>query len=186
MLYAIVKTVAEKGYGAATVADVCEAAGVSRRTFYEQFASKEECFLAAYDTGVEVLLGRLAAEQEKVPEGTDWREVSRLGLSAYLNLLADEPDFAWALHIEILAAGPAALERRAAIFGLFAERTTRIYELARSQDPNLPELSHDFFRAHTGGLDEMVREHLRSEGAESLPKLLDHMVGVTVEMFARD
>src|SRR5215218_6805837 len=56
MLDAMAQVVAEKGYGAATVADVIERAGVSRKTFYEHFRDKEACFLAAFDTGVEILL----------------------------------------------------------------------------------------------------------------------------------
>src|SRR3954454_2857364 len=59
MLDAMAQAVAEKGYAATTVADVIAGAGVSRKTFYEQFRDKEDCFLAAYDTGVELLLGAL-------------------------------------------------------------------------------------------------------------------------------
>lgn len=184
MLYAIMKSVAEKGYGATTVADVCELAGVSRRTFYEQFESKEECFLAAYDTGVEILLGRMAEATEALGE-SDWRAVTRSDLETYLKLLADEPEFAWSLHIEVLAAGPAALERRAAIFGIFTERTRRLYEVARREDPDLPELPDEVFRIHTGGMDELVRDHLRSRGAATLPELTDPAVAATVALFER-
>ena len=56
---AMAQIVAEKGYPATTVADVVERAGVSRRTFYEQFADKEACFLAAYDAGLEAVLCRV-------------------------------------------------------------------------------------------------------------------------------
>ena len=63
------QVVAEKGYPATTVADVVERAGVSRRTFYEQFQDKEACFLAAYDVGLAVVLGRIQAAVEGIPEG---------------------------------------------------------------------------------------------------------------------
>ena len=52
LIDAMAQVVAERGYPATTVADVVERAGVSRRTFYEQFADKEACFLAAYDVGL--------------------------------------------------------------------------------------------------------------------------------------
>src|SRR4051794_5075686 len=61
MLDAIAQVVAEKGYGAVTVADVVERAGVSRKTFYEHFRDKESCFLAAYDAGVDVLIATMRA-----------------------------------------------------------------------------------------------------------------------------
>jgi AcrR family transcriptional regulator len=49
MLDAMARAVATKGYARVSVADVVQLAGVSRRTFYEQFRDKEDCFLVAYD-----------------------------------------------------------------------------------------------------------------------------------------
>src|SRR5262245_41468079 len=54
MIEAITEAVGKRGYADASVADVIELAGVSRRTFYEHFRDKEDCFLTAY----EVLSGR--------------------------------------------------------------------------------------------------------------------------------
>src|SRR3954454_22306613 len=104
---AMAQVVAEKGYAAATVADVVERAGVSRRTFYEQFEDKEACFLAAYDVGLTVVLNRISAAVEM---SAGWRGRARAGVEAFLALLAAEPAFARALQLEILTAGPAALE----------------------------------------------------------------------------
>src|SRR4051812_24329832 len=89
MLDAIAETVALRGYGATTVADVVERAGVSRKTFYEHFRDKEECFLVAYDTGVEVLMATMRAGEP---------------IRAYLETLAAEPAFARTFLIEIGAA----------------------------------------------------------------------------------
>ena len=50
-----IAVVAERGFNAATITQICAAAGVSRRTFYAYFSSKEECFFAAYDTIAEHL-----------------------------------------------------------------------------------------------------------------------------------
>src|SRR5438105_1831196 len=68
LIDAMAQVVAERGYPATTVADVVERAGVSRRTFYEQFADKEACFLAAYDVGLTAVLGRIKEAVEGVPE----------------------------------------------------------------------------------------------------------------------
>src|SRR2546423_602659 len=87
MIEAMAETVAEKGYAATTVADVVARAGVSRRTFYEHFADREECFLGAYDTAVQLMLDHLLAEAA-AGEGLDWRERTRRGLRAYLEILA--------------------------------------------------------------------------------------------------
>lgn len=110
MLDAIAEVVAAKGYGAATVADVVERAGVSRKTFYEHFRDKEECLLAAYDTGFEILVASMRAA------GPDLRARIR----AYLETLAAEPAFAQTFLIEIGAAGPRARERRERVHDAFA------------------------------------------------------------------
>src|SRR2546430_485761 len=73
LVEAMAQVVAEKGYPATTVADVVERAGVSRRTFYEQFADKEACFLAAYDVGLSAVLGRIR-EAVEVRLHAGWRE----------------------------------------------------------------------------------------------------------------
>lgn len=183
MLGAMAKAVAAKGYGPTTVADVTERAAVSRRTFYEQFASKEACFIAAYDVGVEYVLGRIRTAGEGLPRGAGWRERNRSDLDAYLRVLAADPAFAWALHVEVLAAGPAALERRAQIFTIFSRRTRRLNELARADDPTLPELPDEAFLVHTGGVEELVRECLRTHGAEALPELAEPAHRATVALF---
>lgn len=182
LLAATAQAVADKGYALTTVSDIVERAGVSRRTFYEQFPGKEECFLAAYDYGVEIVLGRMA-EAARAGEADDWRARLRSDLETYLQVLAAEPDFAWSLHIEVLGAGQAALERRATIFELFSERTRRAHENARADDPELPELPAEIFRLHTGGMDELIRECLRTRGAAGLPELAGPAVEMTFAMF---
>jgi AcrR family transcriptional regulator len=106
LLDAMAEVVALRGYGRATVADVIEHAGVSRKTFYEHFSDKEECFLAAYDAGVEVLMATMRAGDDPV--------------AAYLNTLAAEPAFARTFLIEIGAAGPRAIARRREVHDAFA------------------------------------------------------------------
>src|SRR5438270_860325 len=75
MLEAMVQAVAEKGYAHVAVADVIERAGVSRKTYYEQFANKEGCFLAAYDAGVDALLH--AIDDGMADLAPDWRAAAR-------------------------------------------------------------------------------------------------------------
>jgi AcrR family transcriptional regulator len=184
LLFAIAQVVAEKGYAPATVADIVDRASVSRTTFYEQFPDKEACFLAAFDFGVEYVLGRmLEAWEQHGADEQDWREHVRSDLSTYLRELASEPAFARALHVESLAAGPAALERRSQMFALFARRTQRVHELARAAEPSLPELPPEAFALHTGGIDELIRECLRTRDAASLPELAEPAVVATLALF---
>lgn len=183
LLVATARAVAAKGYVKLTVTDIVELAAVSRRTFYEQFDGREACFLAAYDLGVEYTSGQIAAALERAAE-VDWRDRMRTVISTHLQVLAADPEFAQALHVEVLAAGPAALERRAQVFALFTERTRRLYELARERDATLPEHPPAAFQMVTAGIDELIRECLRTRGAAALPQIADETAEATFALLA--
>lgn len=170
LLDAMAAAVADKGYAAVTVADVVERAGVSRRTFYEQFDDKEACFLATYDIGVELVLGAIRKAVDPIPE-TDWRDRARVSVKTFLDVLAAEPYFAWALVIEVMGAGRAALKRHSEIMGLFAQVWSRLYDLARREDRALPVLPSEVFATLAAGSEGLVREELHTRGAKALPKL---------------
>src|SRR3954468_1835890 len=90
MLFALLELVAGKGYSKMSVADIIDRAGVSRETFYEQFSSKEDCFLVAYDTAGEIFMAGLMATPIA---GSRAERVDAL-LGAYLETLASQPAFA--------------------------------------------------------------------------------------------
>jgi AcrR family transcriptional regulator len=101
--------VVEVGVGSATVARVVARSGVSRRTFYEQFVDREECFIAAFDTAVQ----RLAASVVPAYRApAKWPERVRAGLAALLQALEDNPAAARLAVVETFGAGPRALARR--------------------------------------------------------------------------
>jgi AcrR family transcriptional regulator len=118
MLRAVAQTMAHKGYVATTVADVLRAAGVSRETFYEQFKSKEDCFAHALEAAARILLAGLSEAQ-----GADGDPLDRLHrtLRVYLDTLAAESEFARLFLVEVYAAGPEALARRAAVQRAFVD-----------------------------------------------------------------
>jgi AcrR family transcriptional regulator len=181
LLFAIAQVVAERGYAAATVADIVDRASVSRSTFYEQFVDKEACFIAAFDYGVDFVLRRMEKAREHL-NGTDWRDLIGADFGAYLTVLSREPAFARALHVEILAAGPVALARRAEILGLFSERTRSVHHAARATDPSLPDLPDVAFDLHSGGVDELIRGRLLADADADLTQLIEPVVRSTLLM----
>lgn len=156
---------------------------MSRSTFYEQFADKEACFIAAFDYGVEFVLRKMQQAWEELGSGEDWRAHIRSDLSTYLAVLASEPAFARALHVEVLAAGPVALARRAQILALFSDRTRRIHERARQLDPTLPDLPRAAFELHSGGVDELIRTRVLDGGVDSLAELAEPVGTATLMLF---
>ena len=118
LILAMVMATAELGYRSTNVQDVIERAGVSRPTFYEHFANKEDCFLAAFDTGA----GRLRNAIEIASErgGDVWRERIRFGLEALLQFATSEPETARTLIVEARAGSSDAVLRRVALLDHFA------------------------------------------------------------------
>src|SRR3954471_1886353 len=175
MLDAMVEIVAAKGYAATTVGDVVSGAGVSRKTFYEHFSDKEECFLAAFDSGVDALLEAIAAAQPEEP--------TRLGLvrarvRAYLVTLAARPAFAHTFLIEVFAAGPRALERRQRVHSRFEQFLAHLHTEARREFPDLPPVSDATWVAAVGAVSEVVSQRVREGRTEDLPELEDTLVEI--------
>jgi AcrR family transcriptional regulator len=106
------EVVAELGYGGLTVAEVIVRAKISRRTFYEIFEDREECFLAAFDAALACVAEPVVTAYRG--EGV-WRERIAAALGALLALFDAQPALARLLVVDALAAGPVALERRAAV-----------------------------------------------------------------------
>src|SRR5579864_2968226 len=108
MLTATVEAVEDVGYAGLTVAQVISRAKVSRKTFYDVFTDREDCFLAAFDQAI-AQAGGVVAEAYDGEAG--WREGLRAGLFALLAFLDDEPGLARLCVVEALGAGPRVLER---------------------------------------------------------------------------
>jgi AcrR family transcriptional regulator len=182
LLFAIAQVVAERGYAAATVADIVDRASVSRSTFYEQFPDKEACFIAAFDYGVDFVLRRMERAREGLSSPADWRGVISADFGTYLTVLSREPAFARALHVEILAAGLVALAHRAEILALFSERTRSVHLAARAADESLPDLPDVAFDLHSGGVDELIRSRLLADPDADLTQLIEPVVRSTLLM----
>ncbi len=112
MLTATVEAVEEVGYARLTVAQVIGRAKVSRKTFYDVFLDREDCFLAAFNEAID-RMEAIASEAYEAEDG--WREGMRAGLIALLAFLNAEPGLARLCIVEALGAGPRVLERRAEV-----------------------------------------------------------------------
>jgi AcrR family transcriptional regulator len=111
---------AERGYAGVSSESISRRAGMSKATFYEHFANKEECMLAQFDMGAEMVQAAMAEAARNAPLG-DARERIRAGTRAFLGALAEHPEFAQTLLVEIIGAGPRAAQRRDQILQAFAD-----------------------------------------------------------------
>jgi AcrR family transcriptional regulator len=122
MLAAALEAVEDVGYARMTVAQVIGRAKVSRKTFYDVFVDREDCFLAALEQAVGHVgaLVREGYERESL-----WRDGVRAGLAELLVFLDAEPALARLCLVESLGAGPRVLGRRAELLEELAEVVDR-------------------------------------------------------------
>src|SRR4051794_36381000 len=113
LLEAAAEVFAQRGYADASAEAISRAAGMSKATFYEHFGNKEEAILALFDEAARVTMGRLGDATAAAPEDPEARV--RAGLKAFVDALADFPAASQTLLVEIIGAGPQAMERRDAI-----------------------------------------------------------------------
>jgi AcrR family transcriptional regulator len=151
LLESVGRTVADKGYAAATIDDIVRGAGVSKKTFYEHFEDKLGCFLAAYEAASDELYEHVRAAQDSAD---DWVGRTHAGIHAYLRWLAAEPALARVFLIEIAAAGPEALACRERLRDRYAERMRQLHD----QSVGVPD---EIFHAVVAAADDLVVRRLR-------------------------
>jgi AcrR family transcriptional regulator len=169
------ETIAENGYAGTTIAHITRHAAVSRRTFYEHFASKDECFVVAYDTVMTEMRERVEGAFEG---GADWAHAVRAGIAAMLAFLAAEPHLARLCMVEALVAGPAVVERYDAAIQSFVPYFQSGRE-GRSPEV-LARLSPTTEEALVGGMMSLISRRVIAGKATELETLLPDLVEFTL------
>lgn len=182
--------VAERGYPAVTVGDVVGRARVSKRTFYEYFADREGCFLAAYTAAAERALGRIAdAAAESAAAELSLAEMVRRSVRAYLSALAEAPALTRTLLTEISSVGPRGWEVRREVLRRFADQlAARVAEnRARFSEESCvpPELPPPLALALVGGINELVLDAVEAGRADRLPELEPTATALVVAVLSR-
>jgi AcrR family transcriptional regulator len=151
---------ARVGYAEASAEAISREAGMSKATFYEHFANKEECILALFDEAATEVTRALV--NAPVEDTASYEERVRGGIHAFLGILAEYPDSARTLMVEIIGAGPRAAERRDAILDLFADGLLRDNARMAERFGNPRFASKDDAFAIIGAIVELVSRQLRS------------------------
>jgi AcrR family transcriptional regulator len=175
LIAGLAEAIAENGYSGTTIAHITRAAAVSRRTFYEHFASKDECFVAAYDTVMKELQERVSGAFD---EEEEWPRAIRAGIEAMLSFLAAEPNLARLCMVEALVAGPAVVERYDAAIQSFVPY---FQEGRKGRPPEvLSRLSSTTEEALVGGMVSLISRRIIAGKAEELEELLPDLVEFTL------
>jgi AcrR family transcriptional regulator len=164
----------ERGYHAVTVADVIRRAGVARNTFYENFRSKEECFLAAQQYAMDAALERVIMAAGEID---DWPRRVEAGLAAFLAYIAREPALARTCMVEALAGGTAAMQAHEEALQSFVS----LFRLGRAVSPYGEELPETLEEALIGGVFRILYQRLSlAETDQKIEELLPELVEFTL------
>jgi AcrR family transcriptional regulator len=166
---AMAEVVAEVGYEEATVERVLAQAGVSRRTYYELFSDREDCFVAAYDAAMREAY-KLVVDAY-LDCATPARRIEA-GLWAFLGFCAERPAVARMCVVEVFAAGTRARERRAD----FMERFAALMEHALGEMRGDRQLDRLAAQALVGGVHEVIYGPIDRGDVAGLPELAGEIV----------
>jgi AcrR family transcriptional regulator len=179
LVEAMVQAASERGVVATTISDIVARAGISRRTFYEHFDNKEHCLLATYDTVVETEVQRLLA----IPDpDAGWLDQLEAIIRALFDAIADRPDAARLICVEMGASGAVGVQRWAD----GATRFERFISAGFERVPGPGTIPDPVARAVVGALRKIiytrVREQrsnrsLKAELARIVPELMQWITG---------
>jgi AcrR family transcriptional regulator len=152
---------AKRGFADATAEAISREAGMSKATFYEHFANKEEAILALFDEAATEVMRQMALASEQATE--TYPEHLANGTRAFLGTLAEWPDAAQTLLVEIIGAGPRATERRDAILDAFADAIYRDNERVAPTYGAPRFATRDDAFACVGAIVELASRQLRTQ-----------------------
>lgn len=165
ILDGMLEAVGSDGYERTSVRTVLDRTGVYRQAFYDSFADKDECYLQAFDAGLE----RLERQMRDAAAGESaWTAQLRAGLGAFLDFLDAEPDVGRALIVEVHAAGPEAMAKRTAAMRRvhdFLDRARAGVDSSEAPPPIAPE-------GIAAGIHAVVHSRLATGAGDGFRQLL--------------
>lgn len=153
LMLAMAQSISEKGFAQTVVADVVRIAKVSRRTFYEHFDDREDCFLAVCDAFT-------AKASELIGEAADpalpWEQQVRAGIAVHTALLMANPPLTRSFFFEIYSTGERGAAQHRKIHRRFAEQLVSISEQVRATNPQLNPVTFALASMLVAGIGELA------------------------------
>ena len=177
LLDGLAASINERGYRASTVADIVRHAKTSKRTFYDQFPSKEQCFLELLHADV----GKLAEEiQGAVDPATDWQAQIRQAVEAYVSHIEARPaiTLSWIRELPSLDAAARPFQRRG--MRLLTSLLINLSSSRGFQQVGLPPLTRPKAVILVGGLRELTA--LAVEDGHSMREIVEPAVDASVAL----
>ena len=176
LIAAVVVTVAEHGYNETTIAQITDAASVSRRTFYEHFEGREECFLAAYEA-LDDYIADLMSEAASAEQ--HWPDQVGAGFAALIHFLAERPNFARLYLLESVVVGEKLVAARA--------KTSERFIVLLAPGRTYGELDHEpaegIEEALIGGVLTLLARRILAGEAEQLERFIPAVIDFSLSPY---
>ena len=180
LLDGLAASIAERGYRETTVADIVRAARTSKRTFYDHFASKEECFVDLLTANNADLVDAVRAAAD--PEAP-WAEQVRAAVSAYVRFIEAQPAITLAWIRELPALGESARPMLRLGFTRLTEMIVALTGTPAFRRAGLEPLSASAAVILVGGLRELTAQTV--ENGEPVSAMVEPVVGVVLALLGR-
>lgn len=180
LLNAMGAILARDGFHGARIQDIAREAKVSLRTFYAEFETKEQCFLALH---AELVDQMIRVVDTSLDFTKPWKSVMRQGFQTYYDALAAFPLMTRAVSIELATLSDEARQQRDEMMERFATLLVDLVDRGRALHPDIPSqpLSPVMARGLIGGVTELVDSSVVRDEIDQLPQLVD----TTTEMLWR-
>ncbi len=183
LIAALAEAIKQKGYRETTVADIVAGARTSRRTFYEHFGDRSDCFLALFAQETQQRLELIAAA---VDPDAPLEEQADRAVAAYIDGVEAEPALQQSFARELPGLAEAGSEAVHAVTERYAALLVALVEQARLRHPeaHLAPLSRDVAVVLVGGLRELLvmsvsqrrdLDELRAPSAQVVRALLESL-----------
>jgi AcrR family transcriptional regulator len=166
-------TVAERGYNATTIEDIVKRAGVSRRSFRRQFATKDQCLLAAFDAFAQQVYARVVSSYRHAADGPGTSAESlHSAIETLMRIVATRPAPSWMCLVEARGAGRFGPDRCQSAETYFARLLTTALPPVEEDQPLAAEVAI----ALVGGIWHVAYRHLMTDSGDRLPALTGQLV----------
>jgi AcrR family transcriptional regulator len=161
LLDGLAASIVEDGFRETTVADIVRRARTSRRTFYEHFSGKEECFIALLADANRSMIQQIS---DAVDPGAPWKDQVRQAIETWIACAESEPaiTLSWIRDVPALGA-PARDLQREAMEGFIA-MTQRLTDTAELRAAGISPPSRQLAIMLLGGLRELIATTVEDGG----------------------
>jgi AcrR family transcriptional regulator len=180
LMSSLAELMTERGYAGITIGDLVGRAGVSRTSFYQHFAGKQECLFAAYDRFAAIIAVAITPDFD--PAGP-WRRHVEIILGGYLGALSRDLTATRAFLLEMDTAGRPARQRRRAAAHAFAALLAGRHAEIRAHHPELGPLPPRAYLGIALAIRDLICETLEQEAEPDLRELAPDLATFAIALF---